>query len=32
MTKQVLDKLDLAIRIHSQVEEGTQVFIYKEKS
>ena len=32
MTKQVLDKLDLAIRVHSQVEEGTQVFIYKEKS
>lgn len=32
MTKQVLDKLDLAIRIHSQVEEGTQVFICKEKS
>ena len=32
MTKQVLDKLDLAIRIHSQVEEGTQVFISKEKS
>ena len=32
MTKQVLDKLDLAIRIHSQVEEGIQVFIYKEKS
>ena len=32
MTKQVLDKLDLAIRVHSQVEEGTQVFICKEKS
>ena len=32
MTKQVLDKLDLGIRVHSQVEEGTQVFIYKEKS
>ena len=32
MTKQVLDKLDLAIRVHSQVEEGTQVFICREKS
>ena len=32
MTKQVLDKLDLTIRVHSQVEEGTQVFICKEKS
>lgn len=32
MTKQVLDKLDLAIRVHSQVEEGTQVLIYREKS
>ena len=32
MTKQVLDKLDLAIRVHSQVEEGTQVLIYKEQS
>jgi len=32
MTKQVLDKLDLAIRVHSQVEDGTQVLIYREKS
>ena len=31
MTKQVLDKLDLVICVHSQVEEGTQVFIYKER-
>ena len=32
MTKQVLDKLDFGIRVDSQVEQGTQVYIYKEKS
>lgn len=32
MTKQVLDKLDLDIRIESQVDIGTQVWIEKKKS
>ncbi|MDO5078659.1 MAG: sensor histidine kinase [Streptococcus minor] len=31
MTKQVLDKLDLAISVDSEVEQGTQVSIYKQK-
>lgn len=31
MTKQILDKLGLIIRIDSQVDQGTQVYIYRNK-